>query len=106
MQGPIKPSHINTERHFSEAFRNLETETSAQWIVRLCQERGSWQPFSDEEIEAFYRRNGQLDGFTFNNLLRPGWVVKGDDGKYRVTSEFVAVCYASSPTPESLSSRT
>lgn len=93
----IKPSDINTKQHFWDAFGNNETEVSANWIVRLCQERGSWEPFSQAEIEAFYRRSGKFRDFTFNNLLVEGWVVKGSDGKYRVTIEFVNACHKSSP---------
>lgn len=102
----IRPSDINTNQHFWDALGNSETEVSANWIVSLCQERGSWQPFSEEEIEAFYSRSGKFRGFTFNNLLVEGWVVKGSDGKYRVTAEFVAACHKSSPAvPVPASSR-
>jgi len=36
----ISPKDINTKKHFFGAFGNIETEVSANYIVRLCQEKG------------------------------------------------------------------
>lgn len=98
----IQPDDIDANEHFWNAFDNNETEISAAWIVRLCQERGGWVPFTDDEMEAYYNRGGHQN-FRFSQLLdnRGRWVVKGDDGKYRVTVNFIARCFGASPAPMS-----
>jgi len=114
----IKPSDINAKEHLWDSFGNVETEVSAGWIVRFCQEAGdSWAAFSGEALDAFYRkrltkRRNPGDHFTFNGLLgarstrlfdasehRVGgaWIVKTPGGLYQVTEEFVRRCYQSSP---------
>jgi len=108
---PIKPNDINASQHLSDAFGNLETETSAGYIIRMCQEKGSWDPFTKEDIEEFYKRSGHSDGFWFNQLVEPGksfsivngeylvgggWVVL-KDRKYHLTTTFVEAAFNSSP---------
>ena len=51
---PIKPSDVNTDVHFYETFDHLGTEIAANWIVRLCQERGDWGPFTRADVDSFY----------------------------------------------------
>lgn len=92
---PIRPEHIDTRRHFFEAFDNMETESSANWIVMLCQEKGNWDPFTMAEIEAFYNKADQID-FWFNRLTTEKWIVE-KDGQYFITVQFVARCYAAAP---------
>ncbi len=115
----IQPKDINAKGHFWDAFDNVETEVSARYIVRLCQEKGGWSPFTREEIEKFYQRSGYVN-FCFNRLVDPemvplslvrafagcreplvpmggGWVILGEDGKYRVTEDFIRRCHKSSP---------
>lgn len=100
----IRPSDISSEGHLFDAFDHYETEISARYIVRLCQQRGNWHPFTRDEIEAVYQAAGHNDGFRFNRLIEPeytrrslydtpvpkggGWIVEGD-GKYFITAEFV-----------------
>lgn len=114
----IKPKDINTSQHFFDAFDNTETEISAGYIVRLCQKKGGWFPFTKNEIEAFYRESGNVN-FTFNRLIEPemvppslarafaghhdtpvpkggGWVVN-INGMYHVTDDFIVRCFKSSP---------
>ncbi len=116
----IQPKDINADRHLWDAFNNMETELSAGYIVRMCQERGGWFPFTQEEIEEFYHRSSGHTGFCFNRLVEPemiprslarafaghfsplvpmggGWVVLCADGKYRVTEDFIRRCHKSSP---------
>ena len=116
----VQPKDINASQHLWDAFDHMETEVSAGYIVRLCQEGGEWVPFTREEIEEFYGRSGH-HGFCFNRLVEPemvptslarafagyhdapvpkggGWVVLGGDGKYRVTEEFIQRCFKSSPS--------
>lgn len=61
---PIQPHHIDTSRHFYGAFDHNETEVSARWIVKLCQELGGWVPFTQEQIDEFSKQD-----FGFNELL-------------------------------------
>ncbi len=126
---PIRPSMIDASGHLWEAFGHSETEASAGWIVRFCQDRGGddWRPFSREEIDGYCRGRGG-GGFAFNRLLAenlrsrpfvmfaPGRAITGEtpalaplpgegpqglvveaDGRYRVTHQFVARCFGSSP---------
>jgi len=123
---PIQPSDIDVGigkkyKHLFGAFDNSETEVSANYVVRLCQKKGGWLPFTLEEIEEFYRELGHRDGFRFNRLIEPGqkvlnaaavfggatpqtkpvgggWIVLGDDKKYYITDDFVTRCFQSSPT--------
>ena len=92
---PIRPEHIDASKHLWDAFGNSETETSAGYIVRLCQEIGEWKSFTYEQIETFYRKSGFVN-YTFNSLLSRGWIVEFN-GMYHITIEFVANCYKSSP---------
>jgi len=103
----ILPEDINTERHFFDAFDNSETEGSASWIVRFCQQGNRWVAFSEKEIEAFYNSFGNRH-FPFNRLIgknpsrigvenEGAWIVRGEDSLYRVTIDFVMRCYNSSP---------
>ena len=119
----IQPEDIDASCHFFGAFDHTETEISAMWIIRFMQKRGAgWVPFTKEEIQAFYAEK-HPDNFSFNRLIEPehvsqnlakafageiqsripkggGWIVVGDDGKYRVTDNFVMRCYSSSPAKE------
>lgn len=91
----ITPFDISTSNHFWNAFDHSETEVSANWIVQLCQARGSWDPFSREAIEEIYSRKHR-DGFTFNKLLSNGWIIERD-GLYHITAGFIVRCFESSP---------
>lgn len=109
----IQPKDIKTSPgvHFFDAFDNNETEVSAKWLVRFAQERGSWHPFTFDEIEAFYNKGG-FKGFWFNRLVEAertrrnpwseayyaggGWIIK-EDGLYFFTDDFIKRCHNSSP---------
>jgi hypothetical protein len=107
----IKPDDIDVSKGLWDAYGNSETETSAYWIIKMCQKNGSWNPFTEDDIEKFYASKGMRDGFIFNQLVNPGtgffikegyvpvgggWIVK-KDGKYHVTTAFVEAAHASSP---------
>lgn len=95
-QSIMTPEDIDTTRLFFGAFGKTETKVSANWIVRFCQERGcGWEPFTFEEIEAFYNERGHHD-FWFNALV-PSWIEKDSFGVYSITKDFVQRCYTSSP---------
>ena len=57
---------------------------------------GGWQPFTKEQLEAFYNKAG-LCYFLFNGLDSDGFVIK-DGAQYKVTHEFVAKCFGASPS--------
>ncbi len=109
-QFAAQPSEINTDRHLWNSFDHAETEISAVWIVRFCKDRGQgWEPFSEAEIESYYRANSRYQGFSFNRLIDPGmafyiqqgyvskgggWIVRLPDGRLQVTEDFVNRCGA------------
>lgn len=121
----IRPEDIDASEHLWNTFDHTETEISAGWIIRFFQERGmGWQPFTREEINAFYQRKYNHE-FVFNRLVEPemippslvrafaghrdplvpaggGWIVLGDDGRYRVTDDFIERCHRSSPIKAAL----
>lgn len=93
----ILPRDIDATQHFWAAFRHVETEISAGWLVRFAQERGTgWEPFTREDIEAFYGRKHN-DGFTFNRLISGGWIVQDTEDRYHFTDDFVRRCHDASP---------
>ena len=67
---PIRPQHINTESHFWDAFGHNETEVSALYVVRLCQAKGGWMPFTKAELDEVARED-----FHFNRL----WCLGADE---------------------------
>ncbi|MFA4995679.1 MAG: hypothetical protein WC536_00885 [Patescibacteria group bacterium] len=108
----IRPSDINSSRRFSGAFGgHMPTEILARYIVLMCQEKDRWSSFTDEDFKSFCSHLG-YDHFSFYRLAEPdlnedvknvyyetsnGWIVKGEDERYRVTDEFIYKCYDSSP---------
>ncbi len=109
---PVNPNEIDASKHLFDAFDNMQTEVSAGYIIRMLQEKGTWEPFTQEEIEKFYRKSGHTDGFLFNALIVPvtehlfdgrphtfggGWIVQRPDGKFEVTEKFVRKAFEASP---------
>jgi hypothetical protein len=102
----VQPDDIDCSKHFYSAFGQMETEISANWLVRFAQERRSgWDPFTGSDIEAFYLSAGFTDGFRFNRLICDGFILeeeysqmeRGMWRRYRFTHEFVVRCWAASP---------
>jgi hypothetical protein len=90
----INPKEINLEGPLWDTFGNIETERSAWWIVKYCQEKGGWVQFTYEEI-------GQLvKGFRFNQLLsrenKGKYITIENEEYYQVTQLFIEKCYKSS----------
>jgi len=100
----IKPRDINTSNHFWNAFGNMETEVSAWYIVKLCQEKGGWKPFTKAELDKISGENfwfNRLSPYNPNHKPKPLagspiYIIEIDD-KYHVTALFIAKCYAASP---------
>lgn len=121
---PIQPNHIDASDHLWDSFDQLETETSARWIILFMQKRGqSWAPFTYDDINSFYSERLR-DGFTFNRLINPemvppslaralaghldervpvggGWIILDADNNYYVTDDFVDRCFKSRPAAQS-----
>lgn len=101
----IKPSDIDTSRHFWGAFGNMEREVSARWIVRYCQQAGSWEGFTERQLQDFYNQERGKAGhapeaFWFNGLDRPQWLQVSQQGRYCPTALFVALCHQAAPKAE------
>jgi hypothetical protein len=110
---PIQPKDINTSEHFWSAFGEHDTEVSAAYIVMLCQNNKGWKPFTFEEINRLYKCNKDPEtlDYDFNNLRawniplnqeQYQYIQHGEDGKFRVTHEFVTACFGSSPSKDRL----
>jgi hypothetical protein len=86
----IKPTDIDTSPglHWFDTFDKQEREISARWIARFCQERGTWDPFTQEEIEAFYRAGG-YKSFWWNGLVDPEYGIAKRGDLYHIENEFV-----------------
>ncbi len=112
----IMPENIDVSNHFSGAFGNMETEISANWLVRFAQQRGKgWTPFTEKEIDDFYHQGTCRpadETFSYNRLIDPemvcpglyepsipeggGWILRSEGGKLFFTPEFVIRCFESS----------
>lgn len=77
--------------HLWNSFGHYETEVSARWIVNLCQQKGSWSPFTQEELDTLYHAKHN-EVFLFNGLRDRGFLQEGgdkDNPTYHITEEFV-----------------
>ena len=73
------PDQIYMEEHFSDCFDNYEREITARWIVRLCQKKGDWLPFTYAEIDEFHRE-GTGQSFLFNGIVTPEYGIEKIEG--------------------------
>ena len=98
----IKPSYIDTSKHFFNAFDNAQREVSANWVVRFCQvcNNDSWQDFALSNLQAFYEEALPNQKFHFNGLdminlsiNRPTYGVIVDCDRVIIHNRFVAACY-------------
>jgi len=114
IKATIKPSDLDISkiRHLWGAFDHNETEISARWIVRFCEQAGdTWDDFAEADLVAFYREKlGEpKETFHFNRLIGPGptysivtgrgftgggWITRDGDNLV-VTAEFVSRCVSS-----------
>ena len=118
----VKPSEvkINDSLFFEGRYTYYrETIEAAKFIVEFCQERGDWVVFTQSEIDAEYAKTpeghkkladnpiydsarqywGVSHLFCFYNLLKnplhpdqQELIVRDEDGRFRVTDEFVLRC--------------
>lgn len=96
MPYPIKPSDIDSSKHFYNTFDNSETEVSARLLVRLAQQNGDWRDFTQAEINTLSKHN-----FCFNRLVtrdkETDYIKKNDDGSFSFTHKFIAKCWLKAP---------
>lgn len=98
IQCAIKPEQIDGSKNFMETiWQNMETEISANWLVRFAQQRDSWMPFTLAELEEFYQKKWPGEKFHFNKLKRDGHISEIADGTLAFTIEFVSACYMVAP---------
>jgi hypothetical protein len=90
----IKPSDIDTSRHFWDAFGKSEIEDEANVVIRFCQHRNSFRPFDDAEWNSF--SNSLNCRLSFEQLVNRKLIVKEDE-KWRITDVFILKCLATSP---------
>lgn len=103
---PIRPEHIDADKHFVGAFGKWEMEEAARWIVRFCQKKRLWGPFSREDIAELYRKESlHFDDFSFldlGGLLERNVLVSLiGQGQYQITHEFICRCFEVSPAARS-----
>jgi len=110
IKASVKPSALNIAKvsHLFGAFDHMETEISARWVVRFCEQSGdTWDDFKRADLVAFYQEKlGANETFHFNRLIRPGssfsivhgsrpagggWLTEIGD-KLRVEPDFVLRC--------------
>ena len=111
---PIQPKDIDVSGRLCllSTFGHRETELAAIFIINVCQQKGEWAALTHEELDEAYvqTKEGQwriefdlgyqwaVEKYGLNHLfgfydLVPNLVVLGDDGKYRVTEEFIRRCH-------------
>ena len=104
----ISPDMIDASEQFLNCFGLAEIESAAAQIVQLCQRLNGWRPFSAEDIAPFFPEDPcpfVLDGLVepmpptdpFSGWSGGGWVVRGSDGLFRVTIDFIQRCHAAAP---------
>jgi hypothetical protein len=100
----IRPDQIDLNRKWSynmilffNTFGHYETERAAEWVVKFCQARGNWNPFTAEEITEFCRLNGHDGRYTFYYLETGQFIYKFPDNKFAIHTEFINRCYKKSP---------
>ncbi len=116
---PIRQSDFDlaSADTMASTFGKHEVEKAAANIIRFCQRRGGWYPFTVEELIAFYKEVGENPRFIFFGLLgaweddgmlaqlsesrwrqpRGQYIAIGCDGMYRVTESFIKRCKREKP---------
>jgi hypothetical protein len=98
---PVQPDDIDTEQSFHWAFPDLvdgpEAHEAAKVVIRLCQRAGGWVSFGlvipGDPTFAGLVEPGYVWKAGERVPITAGWIVPGEDGQYRVTSDFIMRCY-------------
>ena len=94
IKSKIRPGDINTGGPFAPLFGFDRANVSANTLVKLAQQNGSWRIFEIEEVDRLVEAS-----FLFNGLTsgRRPLIIPRKDGKYAFTDEFIERCAASAP---------
>ena len=98
----IKPSDIDTSSHFFSAGfvakHQQETEVSARYIVKLCQQKDAWEPFTLQDIDDQANEQFWFNGLRmYNRGDKNGeydYITRDEDGQFHITEKFVRCCAA------------
>lgn len=98
----IKPDHIDASGDFSLAITECGAGGLARELVKISQALGWWSPLELDEVKAAFlaaNANGADEEFVAQLacLEKHEFMFRGDDGKFRVTDEFIGRCYTVSP---------
>ena len=94
IRSKIRPNDINTDRPFAPLFGFDRADVSANILVRLAQQNGSWRSFEIDEVDRLADAHFLFNGLTSGRLPL---IIQRKDGKYAFTDEFIERCAASSP---------
>ena len=94
VRSKIHPSDINTGGPFAPVFGFDRAGISANTLVRLAQQNGSWRNFAIDEVDRLADAS-----FVFNGLTsgRQPLIIQRKDGRYAFTDEFIVKCANSAP---------
>jgi hypothetical protein len=98
---PVQPDDIDTEQSFHWVFPDLvdgpEAHAAAKAVIQLCQVRQGWVSFelnlSSDPTFAGLVEPGYVWKAGERVPITCGWIVLGEDGRYRVTSDLIMRCY-------------
>ena len=95
---PISPADIKTDLHFSDAFGDFASDVVARQIIKFCQKRNSWNPFTRNEIKSFWQNLYPDDPFSLEDLIDSGFIKRRGirHGRYCLTLEFISRCHQAS----------
>lgn len=98
----IHPDHIDVSGDLSLAVMECGAGGLARELVRVAQAIGWWRPLEYAEVMAAFlaaSANGTEEELAMSLacLERHELLFKGDDGKFRVTGEFIERCYLVAP---------
>ncbi len=100
---PIRPRDIESELAFVQTFGKRESEVAAHWIVRYCQARRSWAPFSFDLLVQYCQAHDSRFSKIYDYLVEgvSELVVEGfvqtENKVVTLTTGFVARCYGAAP---------
>lgn len=99
---PVRPGDIDTGLSLHWSFPDLidgpESHQVAKEVIEFCQQAGGWTSFTIAEIPCLAGGGGLTDpGYVWKSgeavPITRGWIVLGEDGRFRVTSDFIFRCY-------------
>lgn len=112
---PVKPDQIDPSQSFRYAFDEGDDTPAhriAKAIVQFCRNKGGWTSFTLEDLILKLGGAGDLSedlgglrepGYVWKQgepvPITKGWIVAGEDGRYRVVSDFIFRCLGRAAAP-------